>query len=34
MEKKQIDALEALEPNTQELTTKNMIPENINKWWS
>ena len=30
-EKKQVDALEALKPNTQELATKNMIPEDINK---
>ena len=28
-EKKQVDALEALKPNTQELAIKNMIPEDI-----
>ena len=27
--KKQVDALEALKPNTQELAIKNMIPEDI-----
>ena len=27
--KNQVDDLEALKPNTQELTIKNMIPENI-----